>query len=43
MLKNGHDISLVKDVLGHADIKTTQVYIDTTDKEMRDAIDELDI
>ena len=43
LLKNGHDIALVKDVLGHADIKTTQVYIDTTDEEMRSAIDELDI
>ena len=43
LLKNGHDIALVKDVLGHADIKTTQVYIDTTDEEMRNAIDELDI
>ncbi|AGP79890.1 integrase/recombinase (plasmid) [Alteromonas mediterranea 615] len=43
LLKNGHDIALVKDVLGHADIKTTQVYIDTTDEEMRSAIDGLDI
>ena len=43
LLKNGHDIALVKDVLGHADIKTTQVYIDTTDEEMRNAIDGLDI
>ncbi|OUX83935.1 MAG: hypothetical protein CBB95_17275 [Alteromonas sp. TMED35] len=43
LLKNGNDISLVKDVLGHADIKTTQVYIDTTDEEMRNAIDALDI
>lgn len=43
LLKNGHDIALVKDVLGHADIKTTQVYIDTTDEEMREAIDGIDI
>jgi site-specific recombinase XerD len=43
LLKNGNDISLVKKVLGHADIKTTQVYIDTTDDEMRNAIDGLDI
>lgn len=43
LLKNGHDIALVKDVLGHSDIKTTQVYIDTTDEEIRKAIDGLDV
>jgi site-specific recombinase XerD len=35
-LKNGGDINTLREIMGHSDIKTTQVYLNYTDEDIRD-------
>jgi site-specific recombinase XerD len=35
-LKNGGDINSLREIMGHSDIKTTQVYLSYTDTDIRD-------
>ena len=39
MLQNGADIRSLKEMLGHSDIKTTQVYTHLDTKELLNAFD----
>jgi site-specific recombinase XerD len=43
LLKDGNDIVLVRDVLGHADIKTTQLYIENTSEELSNAVARIEL
>lgn len=42
MLAKGVNIAVVKEVLGHSDIKTTMKYAHVVDSQKRDALDKLD-
>jgi site-specific recombinase XerD len=41
LLEAGNDIAVVKDWLGHADIKTTSAYLEVSLKRKRDALEKL--
>ena len=36
MLQNGADIKSVQEMLGHADISTTQIYINVNQEQIRE-------
>ena len=38
---SGHNLRLVQKQLGHSSIKTTEVYADVVEVEMRDAVENL--
>ena len=42
LIEEGMDINTVKNVLGHSDIKTTQIYLNDNEDKMKKAIDILD-
>lgn len=39
MIASGSNISVVQEVLGHTDIKTTRIYVDVAKKTQREALD----
>jgi integrase/recombinase XerD len=41
-LERGSDIISVQELIGHADLSTTQVYLAITDKRIRETMDLLD-
>ncbi len=43
MLKNGSDLVVVRDVLGHNSINTTQIYIENDETELRKAVEVNDL
>lgn len=38
MYQNGSDVRILKDILGHANLGTTQIYTHTSDSQMKDAM-----
>jgi GTPase SAR1 family protein len=42
VVKNGADIRIAKDLLGHASYKTTEIYLHVADQERRSAIERID-
>jgi integrase/recombinase XerC len=41
LIRKGADLNTVKDLLGHADLQTTQIYLHSNPTMMRDAVDRL--
>ena len=39
--RSGHDIMLVRDLLGHSSVETTQIYLNLNDSDLRSRIDRL--
>jgi integrase/recombinase XerD len=42
LIEHGADIHAAKEILGHSDLSTTQVYLSVTDKRLREAIETLE-